>query len=72
MDESIQKAVLHCVFRVFPISRDTVGDTKDSLAMAFAKFSERGSAPALGGCYQLLLAPLPKIANGCGVALCRE
>jgi hypothetical protein len=64
MDESTQKAILHRIFRVFMISRDPTGDTEDFLYMAFAKFAEGGSLPRLGGCYQLLLAPLPKIADG--------
>jgi hypothetical protein len=64
MDESIQKALLRCVFRVFAISHDPINDPEDFFGMAFAKLSERGSTSGLGGCYQLLLAPRPKIVNG--------
>jgi hypothetical protein len=63
MDESIQKALLHCVFRVFAVSHDPMNDTEDFFDMAFAKLSEGGSSSSLGGCYQLLLAPRAKIAN---------
>jgi hypothetical protein len=63
MDESIQKALLRCVFRVFAISHDPINDAEDSFGMAFAKLSEGGSTSALGGCDQLLLAPHSKIVN---------
>jgi hypothetical protein len=63
MDESIQKALLHCVFRVFAISHDPINDAEDFFDMALAKLSEGGSSSSLGGCYQLLLAPRSKIAN---------
>jgi hypothetical protein len=63
---------LHCIFRVFTISHDPMSDSEDFLDMAITKLSEGGSSPILGGCYQLLLAPLPKIANCCGIALGRE
>jgi hypothetical protein len=64
MDESIQKALLHCVFRVFAVSYDPASHTGDLFHMTFAKFSEGGSSSILGGCYQLLLGPGSKIANG--------
>src|SRR6202041_2295835 len=57
MGEGIQKTILHCIFRVFPISHDPMNDTEDFFDMAFAKLSERGSSSSLGGSYQLLLAP---------------
>src|SRR6266566_636863 len=63
MDESIQKAVLRCVFRVFAVSHDPMDDTEDFCAMAFAKLPEGGSSSSLSGCDQLLLAPSSKIAN---------
>jgi len=59
----IQKAFLRCVFRVFTISHDPASHIGDSFPMTFAKFSEGGSSPSLGGCYQLLLAPPSEIAN---------
>jgi hypothetical protein len=71
MDESIQKAVLRCVFRVFAISENPMGYAEDSYDMAFAKLPERGSSATLGGCYQLLLAPRPKIVNRRGIVPCR-
>src|ERR1700758_2445931 len=64
MDESIQKALLRCVFRVFTISHDPVSHTQNLFHVAFAKLAEMGSLPSLGGCYQLLLAPFPKFVNG--------
>jgi hypothetical protein len=67
MDESIQKAVLRRVFRVFAISQNPIGYAEDSCDMALAKLSEGGSSSALGGCYQLLLAPRSKIANRRGI-----
>jgi hypothetical protein len=67
MDESIQKAVLRCVFRVFAISQNPMGYAEDSCDMAFAKLSEGGSSSALGGCYQFVLAPRSKIANRHGI-----
>src|SRR5438876_2500005 len=63
MDESIQKAVLRCVFRVFAASHDPMDDTEDFCAMAFAKLPEGGSSSSLSGCDQLLLAPSSKIAK---------
>jgi hypothetical protein len=63
MDESLQKRILHCVFRVFAVSHDPMNDAEDFFDMAFAKLSEGGSSSDLGGCYQLLLAPRSKIAN---------
>src|SRR2546429_6944662 len=71
MDESIQKAVLRCVFRVFAVSHDPMDDTEDFCAMAFAKLPEGGSSSSLSGCAQLLLAPSSKIANHSGIALHR-
>jgi hypothetical protein len=71
MDESIQEALLHGVFRVFTISYDPMNDTEESLEMAFAKLSEGGSSSSLGGRYQLLLAPRSKIANRCGIVMHR-
>jgi hypothetical protein len=72
MDESIQKALLHCVFSIFTISYDPASHTSDSFQMTFAKLSEGGSSSSLGGCYQLVLAPPSKIANLCRIALHRE
>src|SRR6266403_1500286 len=63
MDESIQKALLPCVFRVFAISHDPINDAEDFFGMAFEKLSEGGSTSGLGGCDQLLLAPHSKIVN---------
>src|SRR5258705_11395117 len=71
MDESVQKALLRCVFRVFTVSCDPASHTGDFFHMAFAKLSEGGSSPTFGGCDQLLLAPRSKIANCCGIALRR-
>jgi hypothetical protein len=64
MHESIQKAVLHCIFRVFAISHDPMSDPEGFLGMAITKLPEGGSSPSLGGRYQLLLAPFPNIASG--------
>jgi hypothetical protein len=64
MEEGAQKGVLHCVFRIFAISSDPMGDSEDLLDMAFAKLAEGGSSSNLGGSYQLRLAPLSKIGNG--------
>src|SRR6202795_619680 len=72
MDESIQKALLCCVFRVFTVSYDPASHTGDLFDMTFAKLSEGSSSPTFGGCYQLLLAPRSKIANWCGSALRRK
>src|SRR5260221_5633536 len=63
MDESIQKTILHCVFRVFAVSHHPMNDTEDFFDMALAKLSEGGSSSSLRSCYQLLLAPYSKIAN---------
>jgi hypothetical protein len=63
VEESTQKTILHCVFRVFAISHDPMDDTEDSLAMPFAKLTEGGSFAGLSGCDQLLLAPRSKIAD---------
>jgi hypothetical protein len=71
MDESIQKALLRCVFRVFTISHDPVSHTQNLFHVALAKLSEGSSSPAFGGCDQLLLAPRSKIAPRCGIALRR-
>jgi hypothetical protein len=38
-------------------------DPENPFAMAFAKFSEGGSSSGFSGCYQLVLAPLSKVAN---------
>src|ERR1700730_9544530 len=72
MDESTQKAVLHCVFRVFTVWHDPASHTEDSFHMTFAKLSEGSLPSSLGGCYQLLVAPRSKIANRCGIALRRK
>jgi hypothetical protein len=72
VEEGIEKTILHCVFRVFAISNDPMDDTEESLAMPFTKLTEGGSFAGLSGCDQLLLAPRSKIANGRGIALCRE
>src|SRR5258708_16918712 len=72
MDESVQKALLRCVFRVFTVSCDPASHTGDFFHMTFAKLSEGGSSPTFGGCDQLLLAPRSKIANCCGIALRRK
>src|ERR1700740_3141248 len=72
MDESIQKALLRCVFRVFTVSYDPACHTGDSFHMTVGKLSEGGSPPTLGGCDQLILAPSPQIANCCGIALRRK
>jgi hypothetical protein len=69
MDKSAQKAILHCIFRVFTISRDPMGDTEDFLYVSFAKLTEGGCPTTFGGGYQLLLAPHPKIVNRWGIAL---
>src|ERR1700739_2164732 len=72
MDESIQKALLRCVFRVFTVSHDPASHTGDFFHMTFAKLSERSSSPTFGGCDQLLLAPRSKIADCCVSALRRK
>src|SRR5258707_13730459 len=64
MDESIQKALLRCVFRVFTVSCDPTNHTRHLFHMTFAKLSEGSSSSSLGGCDQLLLAPRPKIVKG--------
>ena len=64
-----QEAVLHCVFRIFAISHHSMNDTENLFAMAFAKFSKGGSSSSFRGCYQLVLAPLSKIANLWGIVL---
>jgi hypothetical protein len=71
MDESIQKALLRCVFRVFTISHDPVSHTQNLFHVALAKLSEGSSSPTFGGCDQPLLAPRSKIARRCGIALRR-
>jgi hypothetical protein len=63
MDESIQKTILHCIFRVFAVSHDPMNDTEDFFDVPFAKLFEGAWSSSLGGCYQLLLAPRSKIAN---------
>jgi hypothetical protein len=40
-----------------------MGDTEDLLYMPFAKLTEGGSLPSLGGRYQLFLASRSKIAK---------
>jgi hypothetical protein len=69
MDESIQKALLRCVFRVFTISNDPARHTGDSFHMTFAQLTEGSSSPTFGGCDQLVLAPRSKIATCWGSAL---
>jgi len=71
MDESIQKALLRCVFRVFTVSYDPASHTGDLFQMTFAKLFEGSSSPTFGGCDQLLLAPRSKIANA-EVSFCTE
>src|SRR5246127_1025905 len=71
MDESIQKALLRCVFRFFTVSYDPASHTGDLFHMTFAKLSEGSSSPTFGGCDQLLLTPRSKIARRCGIALRR-
>src|ERR1700675_5184516 len=56
MDESIQKALLRCVFRVFTVSYGPASNTGDLFHMTFAKLSEGSSSPTFGGCAQLLHA----------------
>ena len=63
MEKGTQKGVLHCVFRVFAISRDPMGDSEEFLDMAFAKLTEGGPSSNPGSRYQLLLAPRSKIGN---------
>src|ERR1700688_986951 len=72
MDESTQKAVLHCVFRVFTVWHDPASHTEDSFHMTFAKLSERGFFPTFGRCDQLHLTPRSKIANRCSITLRRK
>jgi len=72
MDESIEKALLPCVFRVFTVSYDPASHTGDLFHMTFAKLSEGSSSPTFGGCDQLALAPRSKIANRCGITLRRK
>src|SRR6266481_9316276 len=72
MDESVQKALLRCVFRIFTVSYDPASHTGDLFHMTFAKLSEGSSSPAFGGCYQLLLAPRSKIANRRGIIMHRK
>jgi len=72
MDESVQKALLRCVFRVFTVSCDPASHTGDFFHMTFAKLSEGGSSPTFRGRDQLLLAPRSKIADCCGIALLRK
>jgi hypothetical protein len=71
MDESIQKALLRCAFRVFTVSYDPASHTGDLFHMTFAKLSEGRSSSSLGGCYQLLLAP-PRRSLTAKVSLCTE
>src|SRR6201988_2130429 len=72
MNESIQKALLRCIFRVFTVSYDPSSHPGDSFYVTFAKLSEGGSLPTFGGCDQLLLVPRSKIANRCGITLRRK
>src|ERR1700719_4785485 len=72
MDESIQNALLRCVFRVFTVSHDPASYTGDLFHMTFAKLSEGSSSPTFGGCDQLFLTPPSKIANRCGITLRRR
>src|SRR4030081_2963996 len=72
MDESIQKPLLRCVFRVFTVSCDPPSHIESLFHMTFAKLSEGSSSPTFGGCDQLLLAPRSKIANRRGIALLRK
>jgi hypothetical protein len=69
MDVSIQKTILHCIFRVLAISHNPMNDTEDFFDLAFAKLSERAWSSSLGGHYQLLLAPSSPTAE---VSLCTE
>src|ERR1700730_203130 len=72
MDESTQKAVLHCVFRVFTVWHDPASHTEDSFHMTFAKLSEGSLPSSLGGCYQLLVAPRSNTAKRRAIALRRK
>src|SRR5258707_8031984 len=45
MDESIQKALLRCVFRIFTVSHDPASHTRNLFHMTFAKLSEGISSP---------------------------
>src|SRR5258707_12943064 len=72
MDESIQKALLRCVFRVFTVSCDPASHAGDAFHITFEKLSEGISSPTLGGCDQLLLAPRSKIADCYCIALRRK
>src|ERR1700730_4650637 len=72
MDESVQKALLRCVFRVFTVWYDPTSHIGDLFHMPFAKLSEGRSFPTFGGCNQLHLAPRSKIANRCGITLRRK
>jgi hypothetical protein len=69
MDESIQKALLRCVFSVFSVSCDPASHAGDSFHMTLAKLSKWGSSPTFGGGDQLVVAPRSKIANGWGSAV---
>jgi len=48
MDESRQESILHCVFCVFAISRNSVGNAEEFSRMACAKFSERSLVSSPG------------------------
>jgi len=56
MDESTQKALLRCVFRVFTVSCDPASHTGDLFHMTFAKLSEGSVRPLLAAainCFSL-------------------
>jgi len=72
MDESTQKTLLRCVFRVFTVSYDPASHPEDLFHMTFAKLSEGSSFPAFGGCDQLLFAQRSKIVSRCGITARRK
>jgi hypothetical protein len=72
MDEGVQEAVLHRVFRIFTISGDSMGDTEKLFDMALAKLSIGSGLPVLGRCDQLLVGPRSKVAYRRGIARHRE
>src|SRR5712672_2626096 len=72
MDESTQKTLLRCIFRVFTVSYDPASHPEDLFHMTFAKLSEGSSLPAFGGCDQLLFAQRSKIVSRCGITARRK
>jgi hypothetical protein len=60
---------LHRVFRVFAISRDPMGHAENLFRMALTELAERSSMATLGGSYQVLFAPLVKVASRAGIVL---